>query len=70
VVAHEVFKRHAPFVLSLLVGMAIWEIAGRNASPAFLVPLSETLLRTLSSGPAFWPTSSKRSPEKPSNRAV
>jgi NitT/TauT family transport system permease protein len=45
VVAHEVFKRHAPFVLSLLVGMAIWEIAGRNASPAFLVPLSETMLR-------------------------
>jgi NitT/TauT family transport system permease protein len=45
VVAHEVFKRHAPFVLSLLVGMAIWEIAGRNSSPAFLVPLSETLLR-------------------------
>jgi NitT/TauT family transport system permease protein len=45
VVAQEVFKRHAPFVLSLLAGMAIWEIAGRNASPAFLVPLSETLLR-------------------------
>jgi NitT/TauT family transport system permease protein len=45
VVAQEVLKRHAPFVLSLLVGMAIWEIAGRNASPAFLVPLSETLLR-------------------------
>jgi len=29
----------------LLAGMAIWEIAGRNSSPAFMVPLSETLLR-------------------------
>jgi len=38
-------NRQAPFVLSLLVGMAIWEIAGRNSSPAFLVPLSETLRR-------------------------
>lgn len=35
--------RHAPFVLSLLAGMALWEIAGRYTSPAFLVPLSETL---------------------------
>lgn len=41
----DVLKRHAPFVLSLLAGMAIWEVAGRNASPAFLVPLSETFLR-------------------------
>jgi len=38
-------NRHAPFVLSLLAGAALWEIAGRNASPAFLVPLSETLVR-------------------------
>jgi ABC-type nitrate/sulfonate/bicarbonate transport system permease component len=37
--------RHAPFVLSLLAGMALWEIIGRNSSPAFLVPLSETLVR-------------------------
>ena len=42
---HELVRRHAPFVLSLLVGMAAWEIAGRNSSPAFLVPLSETLRR-------------------------
>lgn len=42
---HELVRRHAPFVLSLLAGMTIWEIAGRNSSPAFLVPLSETLLR-------------------------
>jgi len=46
-VGQDVFKRHAPFVLSLLAGMAIWEIAGRNSSPAFMVPLSETLLRIL-----------------------
>ena len=38
-------NRHAPFVLSLLAGMALWEIAGRYASPAFMVPLSETLQR-------------------------
>src|SRR5829696_4642435 len=38
-------QRYAPFVLSLLAGMALWEIAGRNTSAAFLVPLSETLVR-------------------------
>jgi len=38
-------RRHAPFWLSILVGLALWEIAGRNSSPAFLVPLSETLVR-------------------------
>jgi ABC-type nitrate/sulfonate/bicarbonate transport system permease component len=37
--------RHAPFVLSLIAGMALWEIVGRNTSPAFMVPLSETLER-------------------------
>jgi ABC-type nitrate/sulfonate/bicarbonate transport system permease component len=37
--------RHAPFVLSLIAGMALWEIIGRNTSPAFMVPLSETLER-------------------------
>jgi NitT/TauT family transport system permease protein len=35
--------RRAPFLLSLLAGMALWEIAGRHTSAAFLVPLSETL---------------------------
>ena len=29
--------------LSLLGGLALWEIVGRNTSPAFLVPLSATL---------------------------
>jgi NitT/TauT family transport system permease protein len=41
----ETLKRHAPFVLSLLAGMALWEIVGRNTSAAFMVPLSETLAR-------------------------
>ena len=38
-------RRHAPFWLSLFAGLAIWEIAGRNSSPAFMVPFSETLVR-------------------------
>jgi NitT/TauT family transport system permease protein len=37
--------RHAPLVLSLIVGMALWEIIGRNSNAAFMVPLSETLER-------------------------
>jgi NitT/TauT family transport system permease protein len=37
--------RQIPFLLSLAAGMAVWEIVGRNSSPAFLVPLSATLLR-------------------------
>jgi NitT/TauT family transport system permease protein len=37
--------RSATFLLSLLGGLALWEIAGRHASPAFLVPFSETLAR-------------------------
>ena len=41
----ETLRRHAPFVLSLLAGVALWEIAGRNSNAAFLVPLSETLTR-------------------------
>jgi len=38
-------RRHGPFWLSILVGLAIWEIAGRNSSPAFLVSFTETLRR-------------------------
>jgi ABC-type nitrate/sulfonate/bicarbonate transport system permease component len=38
-------RRHGPFLLSLLLGIGLWEIAGRSSSPAFLVPLSETLMR-------------------------
>jgi ABC-type nitrate/sulfonate/bicarbonate transport system permease component len=37
--------RHAPLATSLVAGMALWEIVGRNTSAAFMVPLSETLVR-------------------------
>jgi len=37
--------RYLPFWLSLAAGAALWEIAGRESSPAFLVPLSTTLVR-------------------------
>src|SRR6516165_6920385 len=33
------------FLVSLIGGLALWEIAGRYASPAFLVPFSETVAR-------------------------
>ena len=39
-------RRHAPFWISILIGIAIWEIAGRSTSAAFMVPFSETV-RTL-----------------------
>ena len=38
-------RKHAPMTLSLLAGAALWEIVGRNSNAAFLVPLSETLVR-------------------------
>jgi ABC-type nitrate/sulfonate/bicarbonate transport system permease component len=38
-------ERHLPFWLSLSAGMVLWEIVGRASSPAFVVPLSETLVR-------------------------
>jgi NitT/TauT family transport system permease protein len=41
----ERIARHAPFLVSLAAGLALWEIAGHYTSPAFLVPLSETLRR-------------------------
>ena len=38
--------RHASaFLGSLIAGFGVWEIAGRYASPAFLVPFSETVTR-------------------------
>jgi len=37
--------RHGPFALSLLAGIALWEIVGRNTSAAFMVPFSETVTR-------------------------
>ncbi len=38
-------RRRAPFWVSIAVGIALWEIAGRNTSAAFMVPFSETLVR-------------------------
>jgi ABC-type nitrate/sulfonate/bicarbonate transport system permease component len=39
------FRRHVPFLLSLIVGLALWEIAGRLAGAAFMAPASETIAR-------------------------
>lgn len=38
-------RRQAPFWISILAGIAIWEIAGRSTSAAFMVPFSETMVR-------------------------
>lgn len=38
-------RRHAPLWISILAGIALWEIAGRSTSAAFMAPLSETLVR-------------------------
>jgi ABC-type nitrate/sulfonate/bicarbonate transport system permease component len=38
-------RRYAPLVLSLAVGIALWEVVGRSTSAAFMVPFSTTLLR-------------------------
>jgi NitT/TauT family transport system permease protein len=49
-------RRYGPLALSLLLGIALWEIAGRRASAAFLVPFSETLTRLweLAAGGELW----------------
>ena len=41
----QTLRHHAPFWLSILAGIALWEIAGRLTSAAFMVPFSETLVR-------------------------
>ena len=38
-------RRHVPFWISILAGIAIWEIAGRSTSTAFMVPFSETIVQ-------------------------
>jgi ABC-type nitrate/sulfonate/bicarbonate transport system permease component len=38
-------ERHVPLLLSLAAGIVAWEVIGRNTSPAFMVPLSDTLVR-------------------------
>jgi NitT/TauT family transport system permease protein len=42
---YTTIRRNLPVWLSVLAGLAVWEIAGHLTSPAFLVPLSETLVR-------------------------
>jgi NitT/TauT family transport system permease protein len=44
-VLNNAIRRHAPLWLSIFAGVALWEIAGRSTSAAFMVPLSETLVR-------------------------
>jgi NitT/TauT family transport system permease protein len=43
--AGAALARRATPLISLVAGLALWEIAGRMTSAAFLVPLSETLVR-------------------------
>jgi NitT/TauT family transport system permease protein len=38
-------RRNAPFWISLAAGIALWEIAGRSTSAAFMVPFTETIVR-------------------------
>lgn len=38
-------RHHLPVWLSILTGIALWEIAGRSTSAAFMVPFSTTLVR-------------------------
>ena len=40
-----ILRRHAPLWLSIFAGIAVWEIAGRSTSAAFMAPFSETLVR-------------------------
>jgi len=42
-VLNTYLRRQAPFWISILAGIAIWEIAGRSTSAAFMVPFSETV---------------------------
>jgi ABC-type nitrate/sulfonate/bicarbonate transport system permease component len=42
-VLNTAIRRHAPFWLSIAAGIAIWEIAGRMTSQAFMVPFSITI---------------------------
>jgi ABC-type nitrate/sulfonate/bicarbonate transport system permease component len=44
-VLNNTIRRYTPFWLSLAVGIALWEIAGRSTSAAFMVPFSATLVR-------------------------
>ena len=41
----DLLRRHAPLTLSLIAGLALWEVAGRSTSAAFMAPVSATLER-------------------------
>ena len=38
-------RRHAPFWISIFIGIFLREAAGRSTSAAFVVPFTETVLR-------------------------
>lgn len=38
-------RRHAPFWVSIFIGIFLWEAAGRSTSAAFMVPFTETVRR-------------------------
>ena len=42
---YQAIRRYVPVWVSLLVGIALWEAAGRSTSAAFMVPFSETIRR-------------------------
>ena len=42
---NNAIRRHAPFWISIAIGIAVWEIAGRNTSQAFMVPFSTTMIQ-------------------------
>ena len=44
-VLQNVIRRHAPFWLSIFAGIAIWEVAGRSTSQAFMVPFTTTMVQ-------------------------
>jgi ABC-type nitrate/sulfonate/bicarbonate transport system permease component len=44
-VSTKYVRRHAPVWISILIGIALWEIAGRSTSAAFMVPFSTTVER-------------------------
>lgn len=52
----EIVNRHAPFALSLVAGLIVWEIVGWATGAAFMAPFSLTILRlfTLAGEPRFW----------------
>jgi ABC-type nitrate/sulfonate/bicarbonate transport system permease component len=44
-VLNTALRRHGPFWLSIFAGVAIWEIAGRSTSQAFMVPFTTTIVQ-------------------------